>query len=105
VIDEFEREAEKKEYQIAGRILTLREHGKTIFAHIQDRSGRLQLYFRKDELGDAAFNELTHLIDVGDIIWVSGVSFKTKLGEITLKANSFSLLSKCSIHYQKNFMA
>ena len=95
VIDEFDTHAESKEYQLVGRIMALREHGKTAFVHIQDRSGRLQLYMRKDVLGDAAFDELLHLIDVGDIIWCSGQSFKTKMGEITLKVASYTLLSKC----------
>ena len=98
VVDEFDTPpAESKEYQLVGRIMTLREHGKTAFVHIQDRSGRLQLYMRKDVLGDAAFDELLHLIDVGDIIWCSGQSFKTKMGEITLKVDQYTLLSK-SLH-------
>ncbi len=95
IIDEFPDHVESKEYQLVGRIIALREHGKTAFVHIQDRSGKLQLYMRKDVLGDAAFDELLHLIDVGDIIWCSGQSFKTKMGEITLKVTSYTLLSKC----------
>jgi len=95
VLDEFDAHAESKEYQLVGRIVGLREHGKTAFVHIQDRSGKLQLYMRKDVLGDAAFDELLHLIDVGDLIWCSGQSFKTKMGEITLKVTSYTLLSKC----------
>jgi lysyl-tRNA synthetase class 2 len=95
VIDEFPDHAESKEYQLAGRIITLREHGKTAFVHIQDRTGKLQLYIRKDVVGDAAFDELIHLIDVGDIIWAQGQSFRTKMGEITLKVTHYALLSKC----------
>ncbi|HEV2601293.1 MAG TPA: lysine--tRNA ligase [Candidatus Babeliales bacterium] len=95
VIDEFDHQAEKKQYAIAGRILAFREHGKTAFANIQDQTGRLQIYLRQDELGAETFEQLKHLVDIGDIIWVSGVSFRTKMGEITLKASSYALLSKC----------
>lgn len=95
VVDEFDTHAEKKEYAVAGRIIAFREHGKTAFANIQDQSGRLQVYFRKDMLGDELFDQLKHLIDIGDIIWVVGTSFRTKMGEITLQASSCALLSKC----------
>lgn len=90
-------EGDKKTYQIAGRLMTFREHGKTAFGHIQDRSGRLQIYIKKDEIGDAAFDQLKQFVDIGDIVWFSGYSFKTKTGEITLHALQFSLLSK-SLH-------
>jgi lysyl-tRNA synthetase, class II len=83
------------EYALAGRIMLLRQHGKTIFAHIQDRSGRLQIYVRKDEVSSEEFELLNHLVDVGDIVWVCGTMFTTKLGEVTLHVKSFSLLSKC----------
>lgn len=95
VHDEFDLCAESKVYQLAGRIMSKREHGKTMFLVIQDRTTRLQLYIRKDEVGEESFGMLMHQIDVGDIIWVSGVSFRTKMGEITLKVSSYTLLSKC----------
>lgn len=82
-------------HTIAGRVLTIRSHGKTTFATIQDRSGRLQIYIKKDEVGDDAFNFFTDFVDIGDIVWFSGSTFKTKTGEITLKATSLTLLSKC----------
>lgn len=100
VVDEFCEgceEPEKKIYQVAGRLMTFREHGKTAFGHIQDRSGRLQIYIKKDDIGEAAFTHLQHYIDIGDIVWVAGYSFKTKTGEITLHATQISLLSK-SLH-------
>ncbi len=86
---------EGKEYELAGRLMTRRGHGKTMFAHIQDVSGKLQVYFRRDILGDEAFDILEHLIDIGDILWVKGASFTTKMGEITLKVSEYKLLSKC----------
>lgn len=94
VVDEFV-DASQKEYAVAGRVMALREHGKTAFATIQDQSGRLQIYLRKDVLGDKLFDQLKEFVDIGDIIWVSGTSFRTKMGEITLQVLSYELLSKC----------
>lgn len=95
VIKEYDPEKESKDYAIAGRIRAFREHGKTAFATIQDRTGKLQLYFRKDLIGEEQFEFLKHSIDLGDIIWCRGKSFKTKMGEITLKVEAFKLMSKC----------
>jgi lysyl-tRNA synthetase, class II len=95
VLDEFEEKHETYAYQIAGRIMTIRLHGKTAFAHIQDGSGRLQIYIREDVLGKAAFEQCAQYVDIGDYVWVQGKSFKTKTGEITLKVEAIQLLSKC----------
>ena len=97
VLDKFEKEDPEHEYAVAGRIMTLRLHGKTAFVHIQDQNGKLQTYIRRDVLGDEAFDNFTHYIDIGDYIWVKGSSFKTKTGEITLKVHALKLLSK-SLH-------
>lgn len=94
VLDEYCEGVESRLYHVAGRLISFREHGKTAFGTIQDRSGKLQIYFRKDEL-DAAFDFLRQFIDIGDIISVSGRSFKTKMGEITIHAATVHLLSKC----------
>jgi lysyl-tRNA synthetase class 2 len=95
VIEEYGEGEEPHEYAIAGRIMSIRLHGKTAFAHIQDWSGRLQIYIREDLVGDTAFTFFEQFIDIGDIIWVVGSPFKTKTGEITLKAKKLKLLSKC----------
>lgn len=100
VLDEFKddaepRAAESRVYEVAGRIITKREHGKTMFATIQDRTQRLQIYLRKDVLGDEMFDMIMHFIDIGDIVWVKGISFRTKMGEITLNVQEFALQSKC----------
>jgi lysyl-tRNA synthetase class 2 len=84
-------------YVIAGRVVSLRLHGKALFAHIQDRTGRLQIYARADVLGQEKFEWIERYIDIGDIIWCKGSSFKTKAGEITLKVEDCGLLSK-SLH-------
>jgi len=88
-------ETSEKQYAIAGRLMSIRLHGQTAFAHLQDSSGKLQVYLRSDTLGEDQFKIFEELIDVGDILWVEGSSFKTKLGEITLKVARFQLLSKC----------
>lgn len=94
-LDNFEKAPETQEYALAGRIISVRLHGKTAFVHIQDRSGRIQVYIKQDTIGDNAFEQFKDFIDLGDIIWVTGTLFRTKTGEITLRATSYTLLSKC----------
>ncbi len=95
VIKEFQEDKDSREYEIAGRILSLRKHGKTVFANLQDVSGKLQVYIKKDLVGDKQFDLFDQYSDIGDIIWCKGQSFKTKMGEITLKVSDLTLLSKC----------
>jgi lysyl-tRNA synthetase class 2 len=77
---------------IAGRIIAFRDFGKAAFAHIQDATGKIQVYFRKDVLG-SNYNILKN-IDIGDIIGLSGELFRTKTNELTIKVSDFSLLCK-----------
>ncbi len=81
--------------RIAGRLVTLRQMGKALFGHIQDISGRIQIYLRKDTVGDEKYKEFTEIIDVGDIIGVEGTLFRTNTGELTVNVTDFALLSKC----------
>ncbi|HET6702524.1 MAG TPA: lysine--tRNA ligase [Gemmatimonadaceae bacterium] len=78
--------------QVAGRIVAWRAHGKTTFAHLADHSGRIQLYFRKDALGDR-YAVVEHL-DLGDIVGVTGPLFRTRTGEVTIRVETFELLAK-----------
>ncbi|PPD62238.1 lysine--tRNA ligase [Staphylococcus pseudintermedius] len=78
---------------IAGRIMTKRGKGKAGFAHIQDLSGQIQIYVRKDQVGDEQFG-IWNTADLGDIVGVEGIMFKTNTGELSVKAKSFKLLSK-----------
>lgn len=94
VVDEFHEGSEQK-FTVAGRIMTHRIHGKAGFATIQDRSGRLQIYLKEEVLGEKAFKEFIDFIDIGDIIWCTGIAFKTKTGEITLRVTTWLLLTKC----------
>lgn len=78
---------------LAGRIVAWRAHGKTVFAHLADSTGRIQLYFRRDELGDDKFAILDQF-DLGDIVGVAGPLFRTRTGEITVRVQSFQMLAK-----------
>lgn len=86
-------EAESHEVAIAGRIMTKRGKGKAGFAHIQDLDGQIQIYVRKDDIGEDAY-ELFTGADLGDIIGVTGTVFRTKVGELSVRANSFTFLTK-----------
>lgn len=85
--------SEGKEARVAGRIMAKREHGKTIFMDVKDFTGRLQLYFRKDTLGEDGF-EILKKMDIGDFLGAEGELFKTRTGEETIKVSDFSVLSK-----------
>lgn len=78
---------------VAGRLVSHRGHGKSAFADLEDGSGRIQLYFRKDVLGDDAFESLD-LLDLGDWIGVEGPLFRTRMGEVTVRVTEWTLLSK-----------
>lgn len=78
---------------VAGRIMLLRRQGKTAFAHIQDVSGRVQIYVRKDIIGEEEYQTFK-LLEIGDLIGVSGIVFKTKTGETTIKVQQFTVLAK-----------
>ena len=80
--------------RIAGRIMAIRRHGKAIFADVQDRLGRIQIYVKKDTIDDDSFGIFKSL-DVGDVIGLEGKLFKTHSGELTIVVENFSLLSKC----------
>ncbi|MGR9047944.1 lysine--tRNA ligase [Halobacillus faecis] len=89
-------ELEEKQFPttIAGRIMTKRGKGKAGFAHIQDLTGQIQLYVRKDEIGEEAYDNLFKSADLGDIVGVTGVMFKTNVGELSVKAAEYQLLTK-----------
>ncbi len=80
---------------VAGRIMSKRGMGKAVFCDLQDGKGRIQLYVRVDELGEEAFAKFKKT-DIGDIVGVEGEVFKTKRGEISVKAHKVTLLSKSS---------
>lgn len=87
------RPGEELGVRVAGRIVSLRRHGKSTFGHVADASGKIQLYFRQDELGERGYR-LVELLDLGDQIGVAGKLFTTKTGEITVRVSELSLLAK-----------
>ncbi|MFB4165022.1 lysine--tRNA ligase [Alteribacillus sp. JSM 102045] len=94
--DEFSKEElqeKEAEVSIAGRVMTKRGKGKAGFAHIQDLTGKIQIYVRKDQVGEEAY-ELFQSTDIGDFVGLKGFAFKTKVGELSVKASAFELLSK-----------
>jgi lysyl-tRNA synthetase class 2 len=78
--------------RLGGRLLAIRSHGKSVFADLGDRSGRMQVYFRANDLGDA-FATL-ELLDPGDWVGVEGSVFRTRAGEVTVRVTSFDVLAK-----------
>lgn len=93
VKDQFDQ-LEGTEMTMAGRIMTRREHGKATFINLQDRDGQLQVYVREDRVGLEAYKDFTHYYDIGDLIEINGEPFRTKRGEISLKASTIKLISK-----------
>ena len=79
---------------VAGRLVTFRVQGGSSFVKIQDQQGQIQLYFRRDVLGEERYGVFKKSLDLGDIIGVAGTLFKTKTGEITVRVDAFTLVSK-----------
>jgi len=93
-LDAFVEEAEEQERVcVAGRLLSLRDMGKSVFAHLGDRSGRLQFYCKRDRMEDLDSNVLD-LLDLGDWVGVEGPLFRTRTGEVTVQVERLVLLSK-----------
>ena len=86
-------EESSEEITIAGRLMAIRGHGKASFSVLMDRSGRIQIYFKLDVLGDEKYSQFK-LLDIGDIIGVKGHVFRTRRGEITVRVDDFDMLSK-----------
>lgn len=91
IINNFET-LEQKDVKIAGRIMAIRRMGKASFTHIQDKDGRIQIYLRKDEIGEEY--DAFKLMDIGDIVGVTGYVFKTRTEETSVHVKSLTLLSK-----------
>jgi lysyl-tRNA synthetase class 2 len=92
IISRFE-ELEGKDVSLAGRIMTWRNMGKATFVDLWDRSGRIQLYIKIDDVGQECYDDF-NTWDIGDIIGVCGFVFRTRRGEISVHVKTISLLSK-----------
>ena len=88
-----ELENKKHNCSIAGRVVALRSFGKAAFSHIQDHAGRIQIYVKKEIVGEDSYS-LFKKIDIGDFIGIEGILFRTKTGELTVEVEKISLLSK-----------
>ncbi len=87
-------EKKKEKVIVPGRVTSIRKMGRATFFHIIDSRSRLQVYLREDKVGKKNYS-LFSLIDIGDIVSVEGILFKTKTGELTVLAESFTFLAKC----------
>jgi len=92
-IDAFEDGETPVAVAVAGRVVGKRKMGKASFLHLFDRSGRLQVYLKKDLVGDEAYERLD-LVDLGDFVGVQGTMFRTRTGEVTVEAREWSFLAK-----------
>ena len=99
--DDFER-LEGQTVRLAGRLMSKRGMGKAIFSDLQDGAGRIQLYVRIDDVGEEALAAFKKN-DIGDIVGVEGEVFRTKRGEISIKANTITLLSKSLLPLPEKF--
>lgn len=90
----LEGEEEGGEVQIAGRLMAIRGHGKASFCTLNDRTGNIQVYFKIDVLGEDKYKNQFKKLDIGDIVGIRGIVFKTHRGEVTVRVEDFDLLSK-----------
>jgi len=95
VLENFSKiEKEKSELTVAGRLRTIRGHGGLIFSNLEDTSGRIQIVFKKDELGAKKHKEFADLVDPADFLEVTGTAFKTQKGEKSILAKDFKIITK-----------
>jgi len=83
-----------KEFKTAGRMVSFRKMGKASFTHIQDDSGKIQVYLKNDLLPDSVYDDIVRNLDLGDIIACTGKLFMTKMGELSIQADNVIILSK-----------
>ncbi|MDX1663454.1 MAG: lysine--tRNA ligase [Candidatus Promineifilaceae bacterium] len=102
--EEWEREAAERssegdgtppvEATVAGRLLNIRDMGKTVFADVEDGSGRIQLFLRRNEVGEEAHRHFRKLLDLGDFVQAQGTLFRTRMGEVSVRVQEWKLLAK-----------
>ncbi len=92
-----ELEEVKDEFSVAGRVMAIRDFGKSAFFHIADRSGRIQGYIKRDVVGEDEQKAFKKFVDLGDFVGIKGTLFKTKTGELTIQVSEYKFLTK-SLH-------
>ncbi|MFA6234210.1 MAG: lysine--tRNA ligase [Bacteroidota bacterium] len=93
VLESFVDDAPQRIVAVAGRIMTFRRMGKATFAHIMDHTGKIQIYAKRDDVGEENY-DMVKLLDIGDIIGVTGYVFRTRTGEVSVHAQTLVLLAK-----------
>ena len=101
IIENFE-EMEGKQVSIAGRLMSERVMGKASFFDLRDRNGKIQLYVTRDDMGEEVYKKFKKL-DIGDIVGVTGEVFRTQKGEISVRTNGYTLLSKSLLPLPEKF--
>jgi lysyl-tRNA synthetase class 2 len=96
-LSEDELKENSEEFSLAGRVMAIRDFGKSLFFHIADRSGRLQGYIKRDVVGDDEHKAFKKFVDLGDFVGIKGTLFKTRTGELTLNVTEYKFLTK-SLH-------
>ena len=94
IVENFDNGYEGKQVSVAGRIMSRRGMGKVAFLDLQDTSGKIQLFVKIDLLGEEAYKLFTSSLDIGDIVGATGEVFRTKMGEISVRCDSVTILSK-----------
>ncbi len=92
IIDNF-TSLEGQTVTVAGRVMSIRSHGKATFAHLQDYRGQIQIYLRLDRVGEEQYKSF-ELVDIGDFIGAAGTVFRTRKGEVTVEVNEYMYLAK-----------
>ncbi len=92
---DYDLDPQELQISLAGRLVTQRSMGKAIFGHIQDYTGKIQIYLRKDVLGDEKFSFFEDYVDIGDVLGVKGKLFRTHTGELTVEVEDLEILAKC----------
>ena len=96
-LSEDELKEQSEEFLLAGRVMAIRDFGKSLFFHIADRSGRIQGYIKKDVVGEDEHKAFKKFVDLGDFVGIKGNLFKTRTGELTLNVTEYKFLTK-SLH-------
>ncbi len=89
--------------RVAGRIMLKRVMGKASFFHLQDQSGRVQIYLTQDTLGETLYDVIAKKTDIGDILGVEGIIFKTKMGEVTVEVKKAEILCKSLVMFPEKY--
>jgi lysyl-tRNA synthetase class 2 len=93
-VDGDELKSLQTEFSVAGRVISIRDFGKSAFFHVKDRSAKIQCFVQKNQIGDDKIKFFKKFIDIGDFIGVTGKLFKTKTGELTLNSTDFVIITK-----------